>query len=60
MYACKKAIKTSINKSTVKTIYKKGAKADDNIEKYENINIIIWPADKLVAKRIVKVNGRIN
>ena len=30
------------------------------MEKYENINIIIWPAERLVAKRIVRVKGRIS
>lgn len=50
---------TSIIRSTVNTIYKKGANAEESIEKYENINIIICPAEILVANRIVNVNGRI-
>jgi hypothetical protein len=40
-------------------MYRKGAKAEERIEKYENINIMICPADKFVAKRIVRVRGRI-
>lgn len=53
-------MKTSIIKRTLKTTYKIGASAEDNIEKYENMNIIICPAEIFVAKRIVRVNGRIN
>lgn len=41
-------------------MYKKGARAAESIEKYENINIIICPAERLVAKRIVRVRGRIS
>lgn len=47
-------------KRTLRTTYRMGASAEDNIEKYENINIIICPAEIFVAKRIVRVNGRIN
>ena len=52
-------MKTSISNRTVSTMYRKGAKAEERIEKYENINIMICPADKFVAKRIVRVRGRI-
>lgn len=32
----------------------------DNKAKYENIYSIIWPLDKLVLNRIIKVKGRIS
>ena len=53
-------MKTSITSKIVSTTYKYGARVEESMEKYENINIMMWPADKLVAKRIVKVRGRIN
>ena len=59
MYACRNAINTSIKSKTVNTTYKNGAKAEESIEKYENINIMMCPADRLVANRIVRVKGRI-
>jgi hypothetical protein len=40
-------------------MYRKGARAAESIEKYENMNIIMWPAERLVPKRIVRVRGRI-
>ena len=47
-------------RSAVKTRYKNGANTEDNIEKYENINIMICPAEIFVANRIVRVKGRIS
>lgn len=38
----------------------KGDKIEDRRVKYLNIYIIIWPLDKLVLKRIIRVKGRIS
>lgn len=50
---------SKINKIN-KTISINGAKTEDNKVKYENIYIIIWPLERLVLKRIIKVKGRIS
>jgi len=43
-----------------KTIWIKGDKKDERRVKYLNMYIIIWPLDKLVLNRIIKVKGRIS
>lgn len=41
-------------------MYRKGDKNEDKRVKYENIYIIIWPEERLVLKRIIRVKGRIS
>lgn len=42
----------------LKTSLKDKVKTNLETEKKENIYIIMWPEDKLVLKRIIKVKGR--
>ena len=46
--------------SKYKTVYRGTISKSDRSVKQENINIMIWPAARLVLKRIIKVKGRIN
>lgn len=38
----------------------KGERTDESKVKYENIYIIIWPEERLVLNRTIRVKGRIN
>ena len=44
---------------TNRTTYRTGEREEERVTKKENMNIIICPAERLVAKRIVRVSGRI-
>lgn len=38
----------------------RGESVEDNKVKYENMYIIMWPAERLVLNRTIRVIGRIN
>ena len=43
---------------TNRTTYRTGEREEERVTKKENMNIIMCPAERLVAKRIVRVRGR--
>ena len=43
---------------TNRTTYRTGERGEERVTKKENMNIMMCPAERLVAKRIVRVSGR--
>jgi len=51
--------KNSKMKSKDNEVKRRGTIIEERVVKYEKINIIMWPAAKLVERRMTKVKGRI-
>jgi len=59
MYACSREIPTSKRRRATKARERVRVKRPDDREKNENMYSMMWPEERFVLRRIIRVKGRI-